>query len=56
MEVKAFYVVTYEHRHENLSKRAGSDGHFSMLKQFEALLVQMLSSFQKFLNFSYFET
>ena len=38
------------------SKRAGSDGHFSMLKRFEAFLVQMLLSFQKFLNFSSFET
>ena len=52
MQEKAFYVVTseplrYEHRHENLSKRARSDGHFSMLKIFVAVLVQTLSGFQK---------
>ena len=34
-------------RHEDLSKRAGSDGHFSMLKRFEAVLVQMSSDFHK---------
>ena len=45
----------YEHRHEHLSKRAGSDGHFSMLNHFEAVLVQKLSGFQKFWCFMKFQ-
>jgi hypothetical protein len=40
-----------EYRHENLSKRAESDGHFSMLRRFVAVLVQMLSGFQKIWHF-----
>ena len=46
---KAIYVVTsetlriiYEHIQQNFSRREGSDGHFSMLKQFEAVLIQIL--------------
>ena len=49
MEEKAIYVVTsetlriiYEHIQQNFSRREGSDGHFSMLKQFEAVLIQIL--------------
>ena len=43
--------MRYEHRHENLSERAGSDGHFSMLRRFVAVLVQKLSVFRKFWHF-----
>ena len=42
---------TYGQQHENLSKRAESDGHFSMLSWFVAVLVQTLSGFRKFCCF-----